>query len=410
MPEIAEVARLVHFLRQHLVGKKIFKVEAPDDANIFGKVGCSGPAFEKALTGRKVLEAGSQGKYFWLRLNDPGPHPVMHLGMTGWIHVQGARTAYTNYYKKMKPDEQETWPPKYWNFQLETQGKKPVRIAFTDPRRFGRIRLVDCPGDQIRQNSPLVENGPDPVVDKNVFTEDYLRAKMRKRHVPVKALILDQAVISGVGNWVADESLYQAKLHPEQYCNEFSDEEINRLHEAIRYVCQTAIDLLGDSDQFPDHWLFNHRWGKGKKQASVLPNGEKLAFISVGGRTSCYAPAVQKKTGNTVPGVKEEVLEDVTSKEGKKSESNDEKAKGKGTDQGDVRPEKRRRTTPKNQNSEEDDKTDIETTRSRKKTMVKKQAADGESKILKTTALGKTSDSKSDSGSSRRRSARLNRS
>lgn len=110
--------------------------------------------------------------------------------------------------------------------------------------RFGRIRLVDCPGAEIRQNSPLVENGPDPVVDKDVFTEDYLKTIMRKRHVPVKALILDQAVISGVGNWVADESLFHAKLHPEQYCNEFSDEEVKRLYESIRYVCQTAVSHL----------------------------------------------------------------------------------------------------------------------------------------------------------------------
>lgn len=383
MPEIAEVARLVHFLRKHLVGKKIFKIEAPDDANIFGKVGCSGPAFEKALKGRKVLEAGSQGKYFWLRLNDPGPHPVMHLGMTGWIHVQGDRTAYTNYYKKMKPDEQEAWPPKYWKFQVETDGKRPVRIAFTDPRRFGRIRLVDCPGDQIRQNSPLVENGPDPVVDKDVFTEEYLREKMRKRHVPVKALILDQAVISGVGNWVADESLYHAKLHPEQYCDEFSDAEIKRLYEAIRYVCQTAIDLLGDSDQFPDHWMFNYRWGKGKKDAaSALPNGEKLAFITVGGRTSCFVPVIQKKTGHVAPGVKEEPLEEeekvgggASAKKSKKGKA--EKAaqpKDEVTDEEKVTPQsKNRRGNARIQQAKQPDKEGVEEeedTRPRKKARV----------------------------------------
>lgn len=155
-----------------------------------------------------------------------------------------------------------------------------------------------------------MENGPDPVVDQDRFTEEYLRTIMQKKHVPIKALILDQAVISGIGNWVADESLYQAKLHPEQYCNEFSDEEMRRLYEAIRYVCQTAVDLLADSDRFPDHWLFNHRWGKGKKGPSALPSGEKLAFITVGGRTSCYAPAVQKKTGHLAPGIKEELIED----------------------------------------------------------------------------------------------------
>ncbi|KUI53003.1 Formamidopyrimidine-DNA glycosylase [Cytospora mali] len=307
MPEIAE-GKLVHFLRQHLVGKTIAKVQALDDNNVFGKVGCSGPAFEKALKGRTVREAGSQGKYFWLVM-DKSPHPVMHLGMTGWIHIQNDRTAYTNYYKKMKPEEQEAWPPKYWKFEIETEGKTPVRVAFTDPRRFGRVRLVDCPGDEIRKASPLVENGPDPVVDKGIFTEEYLRTKMKSRHVPLKAFILDQTVISGIGNWVADESLYHARLHPEQYCDEFSDKETERLHEAITYVCQTACDLLADSDQFPDHWLFNHRWGKGKKTASALPNGEKLAFLTVGGRTSCYAPAIQKKTGHVAPGIKEEVLE-----------------------------------------------------------------------------------------------------
>lgn len=61
---IIPVARLVHFLRHHLVGKKIAKVVAPDDANIFGKVGCSGPAFEKALKGRKVCMLQTVGSRF----------------------------------------------------------------------------------------------------------------------------------------------------------------------------------------------------------------------------------------------------------------------------------------------------------------------------------------------------------
>lgn len=83
----------------------------------------------------QVLEAGSQGKYFWLRLSDPGSHPVMHLGMNGWIHVHNDRSGYTNYYKKTKQEEQEAWPPRFWKFQLETEGKDPVRVAFTDSRR-----------------------------------------------------------------------------------------------------------------------------------------------------------------------------------------------------------------------------------------------------------------------------------
>lgn len=57
------------------------------------------------------------------------------LTAKGWVHIQNDRTAYTNYYKKMTSEEQEQWPPKYWKFQLETEGTPAVRIAFTDPRR-----------------------------------------------------------------------------------------------------------------------------------------------------------------------------------------------------------------------------------------------------------------------------------
>lgn len=238
-----------------------------------------------------------------------------HTSHLGWVHINGEKTAYTNYYKKMKESDIAQWPPKFWKFHISTADKEPVEVAFTDARRFGRVRLVDCPGESIRKYSPLVENGPDPVVDKDIFTEEYLRSKIQSRHVPIKALLLDQTVISGIGNWVADETLYQSKIHPEQYSDTFSNKEIARLHEAIRYVCQLAVDKLGESDEFPEHWLFNHRWGKGDKGSSPkLPNGEKLAFITVGGRTSCYAPGVQKKTGAVAASAKTEAVKSSSDK------------------------------------------------------------------------------------------------
>ncbi|PSS03436.1 Formamidopyrimidine-DNA glycosylase N-terminal domain-domain-containing protein [Coniella lustricola] len=404
MPEIAEVSRLVHFLRQHLVGKKIAKVQAPDDANIFGKVGCSGPAFEKALQGRKVVGAGSQGKYFWLQLNDPGAHPVMHLGMTGWIHIQNDRTAYTNYYKKISPDEQDAWPPRFWKFQLATEGKSPVRIAFTDSRRFARIRLVECLGAEIRQNSPLVENGPDPVVDKDIFTEEYLHNQMQKRHKPIKALILDQTVISGIGNWVADECLYHAKLHPEQYCNEFSDAEMTRLYNSIRYVCQTAVDLLADSDQFPDTWLFDHRWGKGSK-AGALPNGERLAWITVGGRTSCYAPGLQKMTGHVAPGIKEAATHDAATDE----EPSRGKAKNKKDYEEDA-PKPQRSTLKRSRAEDGDDELHVSVKPSPKKTKAKQQKDTEKQKPPRAVQTKKAKASSSAVATSgQRRSARLSK-
>jgi formamidopyrimidine-DNA glycosylase len=95
-------------------------------------------------------------------------------------------------------------------------------------------------------------------------------------------------------------------LHPEQYSNTFSDAQIKQLHDAIMYVCKTAIELLGDSDKFPEDWLMNHRWGKGKKDGGTLPNGAKITFLKVGGRTSAVVPSVQKKTGAVAGDISED--------------------------------------------------------------------------------------------------------
>lgn len=281
------------------MGKTVARVLAPDDTNVFGKAGTSGPAFAKALTGKKVIGVGRQGKYFWLLLDQP-PHPVMHLGMTGWIHIRGQQTAYNRYEERSKGADKDQWPPRFWKFHLETDGgggadQPKVEVAFTDARRFGRVRLVDCAASEIRKQSPLVENGPDPVIDRDEFTEKYLRQRMRGRRVPIKALLLDQAVVSGIGNWVGDEIMYQARLHPGQYCDDLGDADVAALYRAVCYVCDTAVEKLGDSAEFPADWLFEHRWGKGKKgAATALPNGEKLTFVTVGGRTSCVVPGVQK--------------------------------------------------------------------------------------------------------------------
>lgn len=252
----------------------------------------------------------------------------MHFGMTGWLHIRSEQTGYTRYIEKTKNDKEE-WPPRFWKFQLETDSDPKVEVAFTDARRFGRVRLVDCPSDDIRKHSPLKENGPDPVVDKDVFTEEYLVQKMRNRHVPIKALLLDQAMISGIGNWVGDEIMYHSRLHPEQYSDSFSNEDMAKLFRSIMYVCDTAVGHLGDSDKFPDDWLFNHRWGKGKKDASTtLPTGEKIVFITVGGRTSCVVPSVQKKTGKTTVSITKEEREALEN--GAESKYFEEKAPKKG--------------------------------------------------------------------------------
>lgn len=81
------------------------------------------------------------------------------------------------------------------------------------------------------------------------------------------------------------------------------------------HICQTAVDALGDSSKFPDEWLFNHRWGKGKKDApTTLPNGARITFLTVGGRTSCVVPSVQKKTGAVAGDLKSEKVSESEAK------------------------------------------------------------------------------------------------
>ncbi|KAF2145410.1 uncharacterized protein K452DRAFT_264406 [Aplosporella prunicola CBS 121167] len=319
MPEIGEVARIVHFLKKHVAGKIIENVRTQEDDIIYGKVGTSATAFAAAMNGKKVLDARQQGKYFWMVMDSP-PHPVMHLGMSGWIKFSNDDTSY---YKPVKEADSE-WPPKYWKFILEVDGDEKCEAAFVDPRRLGRIRLVDADGEQLRNTTPLKENGPDPVIDKDILTQEWLVKKLKSKKVPIKALLLDQANISGVGNWVGDEVLYQAKIHPEQYSNTFSEEQVKTLHDSLINVCDIAVSTRGDSSQFPDDWLMKHRWGKGKKDANKLPNGDKIIFLKVGGRTSAVVPRVQKKTGEVTADVKDESASETKNAAGVKDEPEEE--------------------------------------------------------------------------------------
>lgn len=134
---------------------------------------------------------------------DKSPHAVMHLGMTGWVKFSTEETGY--YRSKKESQEEPEWPPKYCKFLLKFEKetvkgeeKDEVEVAFIDARRLARIRLVECEEAEIRNNSPLKENGPDPVVDKEKFTVEFLQGLLRKKRVPVKALLLDQANISGM--------------------------------------------------------------------------------------------------------------------------------------------------------------------------------------------------------------------
>jgi formamidopyrimidine-DNA glycosylase len=244
----------------------------------------------------------------------------------GWLNIKGEETHYG--YRQKTSAEPEEWPPKFWKWTLETTSNPPVLAAFVDSRRFGRIRLVDCEASDILNVTPLRETGPDPYNQKEIVTLPWIQALVGRKGSPIKAVLLDQTNIAGIGNWIADEVLYHAKIHPEQYANTLNDKQVKALHNSIHEVCDHACSVLGDSEKFPSDWLFNHRWGKGKKDAAkTLPSGEALDHITVGGRTSCFVPSVQKKTGPVAGNVTKEVA--LGKRESKQAESKIQKTQEK---------------------------------------------------------------------------------
>ena len=298
------------------------------------------PRLRKLLLARRLSGLGSRANIFgWPEMFDilsrklinlcritmaSPPHLLCHFGMAGWFHIKGIPTFYYKDVKKDKKADKE-WPPQHWKFSFQTKpegnDKAVLDAAFVDFRRFSRVRLMNCAIENIRNISPLVDNGPDPNTDKDIVTRDWLAALCQKKKVPIKALLLNQANISGVGNWVGDEILFQARMHPEQYANTLSDDQITELYKQLMTVVDIAIETKSDSDKFPETWLFKHRWGKGRKAVYQMPNGDKITYLTVGGRTSAIVPSLQKKTGA--------VAGDLDANESKASGTNVTKSKGK---------------------------------------------------------------------------------
>jgi formamidopyrimidine-DNA glycosylase len=182
--------------------------------------------------------------------------------------------------------------------------------------------------------------------------------------------------------------MYQARLHPEQYSNTFSDTQVKQLHDAMMFVCKTAVEVNADSSKFPEDWLMKHRWGKGKKDGGKLPNGAKITFLKVGGRTSAVVPSVQKKTGA--------VAGDIV-----------EGANGAEESKGATKPEKAGKRKTKASKMEEDEEEDANTEEEEESSVSKRQktAANGTAKKGKKL---KDEQTKSEE-SGRRRSGRLSR-
>lgn len=279
MPELPEVETARRTLQRVLVGHKIVSAEAPDDHIVLS--GLSGHDVEKALVGAEVTGIGRRGKYWWIDL-DRKPCVMGHLGMAGWIRELGAPSIRLREHGQA-PFEDEQGRPRFLKLMLKTDEGK--RVVFTDGRRLGRLWLGDPATDERIQAL-----GPDMLESPPSAAE--LHRILSARKAPIKALLLDQALFAGVGNWIADETLYQSGISPKRPGSSLSLMEVERLRKALLGILQTAVDVGADSEKYPKDWLFMHRWG-GKNGVEEI-GGKAIVRERVGGRTTAWVPSKQK--------------------------------------------------------------------------------------------------------------------
>ncbi|KAK8913589.1 Formamidopyrimidine-DNA glycosylase [Platanthera zijinensis] len=299
MPELPEVEAARRAIEEHCVGNKIRRCVVADDSKVIDGVPPSD--LESALVGKTIVAALRKGKNLWLRLDSP-PFPSFQFGMTGAVYIKGV--AVTKYRRSAVSDKDE-WPSKFSKVFIELEDG--LELSFTDKRRLAKVRLLKDP----EAVPPISELGPDALLEP--LQIDEFAEVLRKKKTAIKALLLDQSFVSGIGNWIADEVLYQASIHPLQTASSLSREECESLHRSIKEVIEKAVEVEADSTQFPSSWIFHSRE---KKPGKAFVDGKQIEFITAGGRTSAFVPELQKLSG--VKSVK------VKSNQSRKAKADDE--------------------------------------------------------------------------------------
>lgn len=209
MPEGPEVETVIRSLRPVLVGRRILNAE-------FGQLrvlrGLPADTAE-ALAGQRVTGIDRYGKFIAIRLERG--FLVVHLGMTGKLLVNAERTKWTHAI-----------------FTLD----RGV-LLYDDPRQFGRIEY----GLELPERVSAL--GPEPL---EVSLEEFAR-RLKERRSPIKAVLLNQAVVRGVGNIYADEALFRAGIHPKRAASSLRAPRVAKLYEAVREVLAEAIEGRGSS-------------------------------------------------------------------------------------------------------------------------------------------------------------------
>jgi formamidopyrimidine-DNA glycosylase len=270
MPELPEVEYVARQMRETLVGSRITRTEVLWPRAVSG---ITPEEFIARLAGRRVIAVGRRAKYLVLTL-DSGESVVIHRRMSGNLLLARA---------------DESAPYTRVMFTL-SNGR---HLLFTDPRKFGRITVV-APEELPALFSRI---GPEPL-DAD-FTPDALAERLAGHARSIKALLLDQSVVAGLGNIYADEALFRARIHPLRSAATLTAEEIEALHAGIQETLRTGIEHGGTT--FGRHRGLYDEPGSNMEHIQVyrrtdqpcLRCGAPIARIRVAQRSTHFCPQCQ---------------------------------------------------------------------------------------------------------------------
>ena len=277
MPELPEVERGRRLAEAVAVGRHIEEAACADDPIVFAGVGPE--QWRRALEGKRVVAARRWGKQLWFELDAP-PHPLFHFGMAGGFKAPASVPLQL---KSGPREDTSVWPPRFMKIRLRFDDGG--ELAMTDGRRLGRLLLREDP----EHEPPVSKLGFDPLLA--MPSPARFSALVRARGGNVKSLLLDQSFAAGVGNWIADEALFQAGIDPRRRASSLTAAEARRLRARLRAIVRCAVDANADDSLYPRTWLFHRRWGK--RDDARTSRGEPIEHVTIGGRTTAWVPLRQ---------------------------------------------------------------------------------------------------------------------
>lgn len=260
MPELPEVETFRRYIDRTALYQRITKIDCADtrllkqDQSIF----------EEALIGQEFTETERVGKYLFLKTT--GKYAlVMHFGMTG------------------KPEYFADIEARPRFAHIVYHFASGYHLGFLNRRKFGWNDLTDDISAYLEQRGL----GKDA---RAITLAEFITA-IRKRKTFIKAVIMHQSIAAGIGNWIADEMLYQSRIHPEQKVGELSDDQLKALYDALMLTLETAIEKEAHYDAFPEDFFIHIR----KLGAACHHTGCPIEKLTVGGRSTYYSPEWQAK-------------------------------------------------------------------------------------------------------------------